>query len=373
MRVLALAGDAASLMAQIRLRAPLELLCQRMGWRFELRSLHDCGPAELAAADVLIVQRGLSRRAWWLQKAMRQRGGAVVYEIDDLLIDVPPHISNHAAIRAAQPWLHRCLAECDLVTTSTARLAQELGLPCTHVVPNCAWPPVEWALPEADAQQPVTLLLASMEALATEFIYPALRAAQAASARIVVVGPAAAGFAAAGVPVTAQELMPRDQFIAFARGLPNGVAVIPLESSRFAACKSAIKWFEYAGAGIPVLCSAVSPYTDVVQASVTGELVPNAAEAWQMALLHAATDAAWRHRIAAAAQADVRRRFSLDHMVTAWQQALELALQRRAAAGVMPATWAWRAQEMLAASLDAPLRSLRRLNRARLARRKQGA
>ena len=372
MRVLALAGDAASLMAQIRLRAPLQALCQRMGWPFELRSLHDCGPAELAAADVLIVQRGLSRRAWRLQKAMRQRGGAVVYEIDDLLTDVPPHISNHEAIWAAQPWLRRCLAECDLVTTSTARLALELGPPCSRVVPNCAWPPVEWDLPEADAQQPVTLLLASMEALATEFIYPGLRAAQAAGARIVVVGPAAAGFAAAGLPVQAQELIPRDRFIAFARGLPNVVAVVPLESSRFAACKSAIKWFEYAGAGIPVLCSAVSPYADVVQPGVTGELVPNEAGAWQAALFQA-TDAAWRHRIAAAAQADVRRRFTFDHMVTAWQQALELALQRRAATGVMPATWAWRAQETLAASLDAPLRGLRRLNRARLARRKQGA
>ena len=38
---------------------------------------------------------------------------------------------------------------------------------------------------------------------------------------------------------------PRALGIDFARQLPNPVAVIPLEDSRFAACKSAIKWFEY--------------------------------------------------------------------------------------------------------------------------------
>ena len=43
----------------------------------------------------------------------------------------------------------------------------------------------------------------------------------------------------------------RAAFLELARGLRNAVAVIPLEASRFAACKSAIKWFDYAEAGIP--------------------------------------------------------------------------------------------------------------------------
>ena len=63
MRLLALAGDADALIAQIRLRNPLEQLARERGWVFDLRSFHDCPWSLLTQADVLIVQRGLSRRA----------------------------------------------------------------------------------------------------------------------------------------------------------------------------------------------------------------------------------------------------------------------------------------------------------------------
>jgi len=372
MRLLALAGQADSLIADIRLRTPLQRLCDQTGASLQVKSFHDCSPADLAAADVLIVQRGLSPRCWRLQRAMRQRGGAVVYEIDDLLTEVPAHISNHAAIQAAQPWLRRCLAESDLVTVSTARLGRALAVPAVAVVPNCAWPDRHLPLPQAVLGQSVHLLFASMESLAADFIVPALRALQSLpppGVRLVAVGPAAASLAASGLAVQAQPLMPRERFIDFVRSLPNAVAVIPLEDSRFAACKSAIKWFEYANAGIPVLCSAVSPYAEVVQGGVTGELVPNDSEAWQAALQRAVADAAWRGRVAAAAQQQVHRHHALQGMVDAWRQALDLALQRRQRA-VLPAPGlAERLQGAWWRMTDAPLRRLRQLNRARLGRR----
>ena len=373
MKLLALAGDIQALIADIRLRTPLQALAQRTGWSLTLRSFHDCSRADLAAADVLIVQRGATRRAWRLQRAMRLRGAAVISEIDDLLTDVPPHISNHRALQAQQGWVRRCLEEADAVTVSTARLgcelAREQALPPTCVVPNCALPLGPLPLPAQDAKAPVSLLFASMERLATEWLYPALLAVQRPGVDIVVVGPPGAAFAAAGVPVRREALMPRDDFIAFARSLPNAVAVIPLEDSRFAACKSALKWFEYAEAGIPVLCSAVSPYREVVQDGVTGRLVPNDVQAWQAALQGAIDDSAWRLTVAAAARATVRQHHNLTQTVDAWQQAVLAAVHQRRTAGALKPDGAWRLQDAALLLVERAALRLRQLNRQRLARR----
>jgi len=371
MRVLALAGDIDALIAQIRMRMPLEQLSQALGWPLQLRSFHDCRRADLAAADVVIVQRGLSRRAWRLQEAMRQRGGAVVYEIDDLLTELPPHVAHQASVQAAQPWLRRCLANADVVSVSTERLGRELGVPHPLCVPNGALPLGNLPLPPHRPGQPVSLLLASMDRLAGAFIHPALRALQGPAVQIVAVGAAAHSLRDAGLQVREQPLLPREQFIHFARALPNPVAVIPLEDSRFAACKSAIKWFEYGEAGIPVWCSAVSPYADVVEDDVTGCLVANDEAAWLRALQRAVVDAGVRQRLAAAARVQVRRLHTMQHMVDAWQRTLEEAVRRRAQTHLPPAGWGWRAQDGLVAVLETAALRLRQLNRARLTKRQQ--
>ena len=369
MRLLALAGDATTLVPLIRLRQPLQALAQERGWTLDIRSFHDCPWNLLAQANVLIVQRGITQRAAAFQRLVRARGGTVVYEIDDLLTDLPSHISNHLAVRAAAPWLNMCLAECDLVTVSTERLGRELAVVNWALVPNSAWPPENLTALAARPDEPVTLLLASSEALATEFIVPALRSAAKAGARIVAVGPCAQMLAEAGLPVQAQPLIARERFIHWVRQQPNVVAVIPLEASRFASCKSAIKWFDYSHAGIPVLASAVSPYSDVVQDGVTGVLVSNSAQAWEAALHMACSDTAWHQSLAQAAMRDVRARFSFERMVAAWGAAIEEAVWRRGQV-LVPAPmlterlhwWAWRL-------LESPRQAMRRLNRKRLEHR----
>lgn len=375
MRLLAAAGDIQALISQIRLVTPLTALAQQLGWSLVQRSFHDCTRADLAAADVLIVQRGASGRAWRLQQSMRQLGGAVVYEIDDLLTEIAPHISQYGALQAKKAWLRRCLSTADVVSVSTARLGRELapllGRAAVIEVPNHAVVVSDVAMPAFVSTAPVTLLFASSDRMASDFIYPALRALLGPHLRIAVVGPPGEDFAAAGLSVERQPLMARERFIAFARGLPNPLAVIPLEDTRFAACKSAVKWFDYAEAGIPTLCSAVSPYREVIADGVTGGLVPNETTAWQTALRDAVGDPVWRQRVAAAARAMVRRRFTLSHTVDAWQEAVHAARARRAAAEIPPATLGWRLQESVGAMFEGTAVRLRGLNRERLARRQQ--
>jgi len=374
MQVLALAGDANALIADIRLRTPLAALCSRVGWQMQLKSFHDCRRSDLAQADVLIVQRGATQRAWRLQHAMQLRGGAVIYEIDDLLTDLPAHISNQAATLERKQWVLRCLSACDVVSVSTRRLGDELGQPQAYVTPNHAMPLGDAPLPPVQPELPVTLLFASMEKLATDFIYAPLCAVQGAGQgtgmQVVVMGPPGAAFEAAGVRVQTHPLMPRADFIAFARSLPNPVAVIPLEASRFAACKSAIKWFEYAEAGLPVLCSDVSPYREVVQNNETGRLIPNEAAAWQLALSEAIQDSEWRVRVAASARLRVREHHTIIQSALAWQTAILAAREKAKARGPLRPTMGWVVQDTLGRLLEEVAMKVRQLNRERLAKRK---
>jgi hypothetical protein len=374
LRLLALAGDITALVAQIRVGTPLQALCARDGHTLALRSLHDCSRDDLAAADVLVVQRGLSRRSWQLQRWMRQRGGAVVYDIDDLLTELPPHISNRAAVAAQLHWLPRCLGESDALSVSTKNLqqmlAERLVLPPAVAVPNHALLPDDMPLPP-QTEVPVTLVFASTENVAVDGIFPALQALQREqpTLQMVVVGPPGAAFEAAGLRVRRQALMPREAFLSFVHGLPNPVGVVPLEDGRFAAGKSAVKWMYYASIGVPTLCSAVSPYAEVIEDGRTGWLVSNTTQAWEAALQAVIADAPLRLCVADAARREVALHHGLGVTLAAWREVLALAVQQQQARALAPADSGVSFQDLLAMLAEGSVGRLRAFNRARLAKR----
>lgn len=368
-----MAGDIGQTIFDIRVRTPLNALGAAQGWSVECLSGHGCTTLDLARADLLIVQRAMSRRMWLLQRHMRRLGRPVIHEIDDLLTEVPSYVSNQSHVRRHGKWLARCLAQCDLVTVSTDRLGVELarhaGLAPPVTVPNYALQRGRTALP-AQTGGPVTFVIASTERMAGGFIFEALRPVLEQGARLVVIGPAAAQYGDAGLPVQKVGLLPRAEFTDFVRSLPNPVALIPLELSRFASCKSAIKWFEYGEAGIPTVCSDASPYREVVESGQTGWLVCNESRAWQSVLSAVASQPAARVEVAQAARRVVRERHGLEHTVAALQRSVALASSRRAATTLPRSTLLETLQDFLWRHTERFGAELRRLNRARLARRK---
>lgn len=371
MKLLAVAGDIQATIADIRLATPLRALAFRGGRELRLRSLHEVTQAELAWADVLVLQRPTSARAWKLLQRMQSGGGRVVVEIDDLLTRVDPRLDHAAVLQDQSLCLQHCLQAADRVSVSTEILGRALGpgLRQWQVVPNCAWPGVveDVVLPPAAtvlALRPATvaLVFAASDHLDLSPVVAALRkllAERPAGMRLIGVGRAGDALQAAQLPFEAMPAMPRAEFVAWLRRLPAALAVMPLLDTEFNACKSAVKYFDCAVAGVPVLCSDVSPYREVIEDGLTGGLVANTDAAWTAVLRRALSDAAWRQRMAQAAEGDVLARFTLAHSADAWAALLQ-GLPLRERGGKVQARVGWWERISLA---------LRRANRARLARR----
>jgi len=366
MKLLAVADRIDSTIAEIRLGLPLRTLAAERGWALRLCSTLEVDDAALAAADVLVVQRAVTRRSLALIEAMRRGGGHAVYEIDDLLTEPAPHLLGYRQALRQVRWVRRGLAAADVVSVSTPRLAQALQPLARQVmvVPNHAWPGAPQAAPW-DAQGPLHLLLAASDHVAAGGLLPALQQLlqqRPGRARLVAVGPAAAALAAAGLPAQVLPLMPRPAFMDFVAALPQGVVLMPLGETRFDACKSAIKFFDCAAMGVPALCSNLPPYADVMQDGDNGRLVAPGAEAWLAALTSLVDNPAQAQAWACRAAADVAARHTLGHSCAAWAALFESLGPRRFAAP--PAPWwqaAWRGG----------LRRVQQLNRQRLERRQR--
>jgi len=376
-RVLALAADPASTITDIRLSAPLAPLVADGRVALRLLPWHAADPSELVRCDVLIGQRPLTARHLRLLRAAHEHGVAVIVEIDDLLTQPAPHLLSHDVLRRQAPWVSKALEEADWVSVSTERLGQALAAPGRHcrVVPNHASPlaaPAGGDEPAARAPGPASVLLAASDAVATGAAFEALRSLQArrgSALRIVAVGPVAESATAAGLVVDGRPVMPRDRFLALAATLPDAVAVIPIDDSPFSACKSAVKWFDFAAAGLPTLMSDRPPYRDVVEHGQTGWLVADDAAAWTDALVQALDDRALRGRVATQARQRVSDCHAIGHSTAAWHALLQEAADARARGRIRRRPQAW--HRRLTAPIDAWLAGLRRANRERLARRQR--
>ena len=378
LRVLAMARDMRSSISQIRLARPLGLLAREGRLQLRLRDFHQHRHGDTHWADVVVLQRAAGpEQLRWLRH-WQAHGVAVVYEIDDLLTAPAPHLVQHGAIQRSQGPLRALLAAADLLSVSTPPLADALAGfgPPVCLVPNGSMG-YEGPTARHDRLRPVSLIVASSDmqqlgalgdALATVLAPPppGNAAAPAQQLQLWGVGPVAAALRARGLPLQALPLLPMDRFLPTLAALPNPVGLLPLDDSGFSRCKSAVKYFDYATAGIPCLCADQLPYRSVITHPVTGWLCADTPDAWLQGLHALTTDAGRRQQMAQAALAEVRAHHSPAHMASAWLAALAQAAACRAR---QPQPWAAQARSAAADLLGSPLRALRDANRSRLRRR----
>jgi glycosyltransferase involved in cell wall biosynthesis len=246
-------------------------------------------------------------------------GKPVIYETDDLLNDIPDYHPQAADSRKWKPGIEYTVQHARAVVVSTPFLADKYRAMNTnvHVLPNYLdfdrfFRPVPQ---RSDGMVTIGLLGTSIQGPNFALVDNALRTiCERFPGRIKL-------YFVGWAPPAGWEEHPAVEFLPFIHEYQNyaarllemqwDIALVPLVNDDFNHSKSAIKWLEYAAAGIAPVFSDVSVYSNVVQDGVTGLLVEENPDAWLQAITALVEDPAQRHAIATAAQAEIHANYSL--------------------------------------------------------------
>jgi glycosyltransferase involved in cell wall biosynthesis len=237
----------------------------------------------------------------------------LVYEIDDDIFSVLPENRlawadyQDPSVRAATV---RCLEISDLVTVSTAHLADVMRQYSSNVavLPNCipGWvtdlprvlperPCIGWAGGQSHDRD-VALLAGPVRRFLKRFPGWDLHLAGTDYRPLFRAG---RSMFIPWVPVWEQ---PEAYFSA----LDFSIGLAPLLDNEFNRSKSPLRALEYAARGIPVIASDVLPYREFVQDGVTGFLVRHEHE-WLKRMSELACDAGLREQMGEAARLQARQ------------------------------------------------------------------
>lgn len=328
LRVVCLVPNSTLSLVDIRLRQPLERWTIRSGGHFRVLESPHVTVDDIEWGDVFVIQREVDSFALNLLEYLHSHGKKVIFEIDDLLCDLPHFLKHHVeSFERSRPYFEKVLSKSDAVTVTTERLAAALAAEGgqTFVIPNCA----ETHMSElvAHTQVPtnqISLIVASSDRVLVDFLASALIDVQTRlGVQIIAIGPPADKLMEAGLVVQAHPNMAYHMFKSFVAAQANCVGLIPLDDSRFSSCKSPIKFFDYALAGVPSICSAVPPYADVIQDGVNGILSANTTEDWIRHIEALVSDVQVRDRISRAARQLVVTKFNMDVAAAQWNTLLE--------------------------------------------------
>ncbi len=275
----------------VRLGEPLRAWASIYKGDVSCKTFEECDVESIALADVVVIQRHLDVHVMKIITTAVRLGKKIIFEIDDLLINLPEFLSHHKVNLARYAaTLESILPQVDCITVTTKRLSQHLAQYArpTAVIPNCAGASGLMAINQNTWQAGVaTLIVASSDAVLVDFILPAiaeLMLRKDMALKVLVIGPPGNAFDKAGIQCTRMANLTYDEFKKFIRTISNPIGIIPLDDSVFSSCKSPVKYFDYSLAGIPVICSHVPPYSDVIENSVTGILVDNITDSWVSAI-----------------------------------------------------------------------------------------
>ncbi|HNQ05280.1 MAG TPA: glycosyltransferase [Thiobacillaceae bacterium] len=278
-------------------------------------------------ADIYVISRlypGADTRAEI--EAIFARGRPVIYETDDLLIDLPADNMHARDYAAHAPYIEAVMRRAQGVVVSTPDLAARLKdyNANVQVLPNL----VDYALfnrtpPDNGRQVNIGVVGTSARGGDFALVDAALRAiCQEYGKRIRVkfIGSVPEGWAghpnAEAVPFTPDY----GAYAARMKGLDLDIGLAPLAENTFNACKSPIKWLEFSALGMAGIYSHVPAYKDVIEQGKTGLLVDNKTEKWATALKLLVENPDYRLQIALAAQLKVYQEHSLQrraHLVNA--------------------------------------------------------
>ena len=335
-RIVCLVPDTSSGLFGFRVKAPLDNWARRHGGAVRYRLLGDQQPDDLLWGDVFLFERMGGAYTLHLIKVLKAHGKRVVFEIDDLLTELPDFLAHHRGSPETQQSLLDAITEADIITTTTLRLASQLKKinPNVFCVPNCIkdLPPERHAhleCTQSDTTPKATLIVASSDTVLVNFlIEPLLHIQQqykqiGGIIKLIVVGPIDRALEQGGLTFERMPILSYADFSKLLQTLVNPIGLIPLDDSDFSACKSPIKYFDYSVAQIPSICSNVPPYADYIQQGITGILVDNITNAWVSAINNLIQSTEERRRLSNAARKYVIETHLADQAGDAWKVVID--------------------------------------------------
>jgi 2-polyprenyl-3-methyl-5-hydroxy-6-metoxy-1,4-benzoquinol methylase len=327
LRVLCLVHDPSSSIVDIRLRSPLNRWSCACGGHVEIISIYDCEPSNFNWADVIVFQRDASEYIVGLADNLQKSGKKVVFEIDDLLTDLPPFLSHHSdSVNKALPYIHKLLGSANAISVSTEVIFQKFQSKNKNifVTPNFSQSMSRVASHYHVPPSAVSLVVASSDKVLIDVLVTPLKFLQKKyGLHVIVIGPPGERLESYGIEITRKQNLSHVEFKRFIASIDNGIGLIPLDSSEFSSSKTAVKFFDYSMCGIPSICSDVLPYSQVVANDHSGLLVGNDSDDWIHAIESLLLSFDKRRALAESAITTVTQNHNIDLSAKAWEKLFE--------------------------------------------------
>lgn len=321
--------------AHIRLLLPITRLARDGKCDPRVVSTGEVKAGALRDLDVLVIQRDAvpAEELEEILGAVNRWGGKLIYEIDDLLWDLPPDHLDHAIGKPEVESIVSLMRAASLVTTSTEVLAQRIREENVNVVVIPNVPDARlWTEPLDDAKCLDILTKSGLERVVKRLIY---MGTNSHAADLAMIGPAIAELKKrfpelevlqlGGGPLLpgARRLVPPAgyaRFVPWFRAICTRcqVGLAPLRASPFNAAKSPIKVLDYGLAGLPSVCSAVTPYLGEIEHLEDGILCENVPEEWVQSITRLLSDATLLSRVASSAKERALGSVRRSSVVSSW-------------------------------------------------------
>ncbi len=315
---------------QIGIRQPLSLLQEQGHCTFEVQSKHDVTDADVAAADIVIVQRSVEPHIYRYFEQAKLLGKRTVYVIDDYYAALPP--TDKRGKYFADPGRRKAFSDflenADIVKVDSPYFEKLLIEKYdSHVVYFPASVNFSWMDRERKKPKSGSALVIGYEGTSKEKdfepVVPALL-------RIMKEYGSSIRLEFYGFVPERLENHPSVSFVqaeadyeTFIRRLYRShwdIGIAPLEDTPFNRCKTNNKFREYAACEIPGIYSSSPAYTDWVVHGETGVIVPHSEEGWYEGLKQLIEDRQLRAHIQEQAELAARMHFSVDTCARQWRK-----------------------------------------------------
>ncbi len=301
-------------------------------------TIADATTASHYHADVILTQRHALpsiAAAVALVEHVKRTGAALIFDLDDDLLTVPPEHPEAAALAPKAEVVAYLVRAADTVRTSTAALAARIA-PLAGQVQIAAnalderiWLPRPREL--VGRYDGIRILCMGTMTHDADFamLLPALTEIHRQfgdQIRLDLIG----FVAGLEVPSWIRRLAPTPHagrsYAGFVHWLRSAgtwdIGLAPLAETPFNVCKSAIKVLDHAALGLASVASDVPAYRASPADGIGGILVPNTTEAWYETLSRLIRDAPWRRRLAAGGLAQLLASGTLERQSGAWPDPL---------------------------------------------------